>query len=89
MNCSAGKASIAQFGTYDYQRNIATNSFIPAHTDAANFAVGVYMRGAGFRKFGTWVMGEGYAITHSSKCWCAKTSSALDGGLRGDKHGKT
>jgi len=57
-NYSAGKGAIAQFGTYDYQRNIATNSFVPAYTDAANFAVGVYMRGAGFTKFGTWVAGE-------------------------------
>lgn len=29
-NYSAGKAAIAQFGSYDYQRNIAANSFIPA-----------------------------------------------------------
>jgi len=85
-NYSAGKASIAQFGTYDYQRNAATNSFIPAYTDAANFAVGVYMSGAGFSS--TWLVGQAYAITHSANAGAPKQARLWMAGWEAANSGK-
>jgi RHS repeat-associated protein len=41
-------AAVGHFGTFDFQRSAANNSFIGAYTDASNYAVGVYMQGAGY-----------------------------------------
>ena len=45
--------AVGHFGTFDFQRNegkgkCPTNTFYPAYTDASNYAVGVYMNGAGY-----------------------------------------
>ena len=45
------KAALVQFGTYDFQRDKATNTFFNKYINAANYAVGVYMAGAGYGKY--------------------------------------
>ena len=59
-----GKA-VGQGGLFDFQRDVNGN-FISAYTEAANLAVGYYMAGAGFSSTSTYVIGEIYAMTHSS-----------------------
>lgn len=41
------KNALQHFGTYDFQRDSATNIFYLSYKPAANYAVGVYMKGAG------------------------------------------
>ncbi|OBX76553.1 hypothetical protein A9306_10010 [Moraxella atlantae] len=38
---------VGHLGRFDYQRNYEKHEFIPPYTDAANFAVGVYLAGTG------------------------------------------
>jgi len=45
------KTVLQQFGTYDFQRDKATNTFFNKYIHAANYAVGVYMAGAGYGKW--------------------------------------
>jgi RHS repeat-associated protein len=69
--------SVQHYGTYDYQRNqgggnlikqgvYKYNTFQNAYTDASNYSVGVYMRGAGYSLFGTDLISGGFAIFNSS-----------------------
>jgi RHS repeat-associated protein len=69
--------SVQHYGTYDYQRNqgggnlikqgvYKYNTFQNAYTDASNYSVGVYMRGAGYTLFGTDLISGGFAIFNSS-----------------------
>ena len=58
--------SLAHGGTYDFQRDKATMAFIPVYTNASNYAVGVYMAGAGFPESATIAIAEIYAWRHSS-----------------------
>lgn len=45
------QAALQQFGTYDFQRDKETNTWFSEYADAANYAVGVYMAGAGYGKW--------------------------------------
>ncbi|MGH6838383.1 MAG: hypothetical protein ACREDT_06220 [Methylocella sp.] len=51
QQAEAGKAALTQFGTYDFQRDKATNSFFDAYIHAANYAVGAFMAGTGHGKW--------------------------------------
>jgi hypothetical protein len=44
----AASQAIGQFGRFDFQRQESEKRFIRKYTNAPNFAVGVYMRAAGF-----------------------------------------
>ena len=44
------KAALQQFGTYDFQRDKATNTWFAEYVHAANYAVGVFMAGLGYEK---------------------------------------
>jgi hypothetical protein len=57
---------IGQWGTFDLQRNAANNEFIPAYTQAANFAVGAYMQGAEHGMLTMAVMGILYGMKNSN-----------------------
>jgi len=57
---------IGQGGTYDLQRDMTHNQFFTAYTPAANFAVGVYMHGAGYSLPTMSSAGVGYAWKKSS-----------------------
>jgi hypothetical protein len=60
----AAAAAIGQFGTFDFQRD--GDNFYTVYTDASNYAVGVYMAGAGFSLAETIAFGRLYAWSHSS-----------------------
>jgi hypothetical protein len=60
------KTALQQFGTYDFQRDKATNRFFDEYVPAANYAIGVYMAGAGHNLAATYVIAQGYAMGHSS-----------------------
>jgi hypothetical protein len=76
-----GPARIAlhQFGTYDFQRDEATNNFFDAYIHASNYAIGVYMAGAGYGLSNTLIIARGYALLFSSNAITDKTHSR--GGL--------
>jgi len=59
-------AALQQFGTYDFQRDKATNTYFDEYVPAANYAIGVYMAGAGHNLAATYVIAQGYAMGHSS-----------------------
>ena len=59
-------SAVGQGGPYDYQRDPTTHTFYQQYTPAANFSVGVYMKGAGYPRWTTYAIGFGYGITHSS-----------------------
>jgi hypothetical protein len=64
LNPFAGNQAIGQFGTYDYQRS--GNQFITAYTDASNYAVGAYAKGAGLSMGELDFLGNLYALFNSS-----------------------
>src|ERR1700688_1317056 len=60
----AVNSAIGQFGPYDFQRR--NGYFYHAYTDASNYAVGVYMAGAGYSYLETLAAGTYYSLRHSS-----------------------
>ena len=64
QDLQAVRSAIGLFGTYDFQRQ--DGNFYTAYTDASNYAVGVYMAGAGYGYATTLVYGTIYAMTYSS-----------------------
>jgi RHS repeat-associated protein len=65
-NPFAVASAIGQGGTYDYQRDPIKHVVYTRLQDGANFSVGVYMKGAGYPRWATVVVGAGYGITHSN-----------------------
>jgi hypothetical protein len=61
-----GRAAIGQGGTYDFQRDVSQQKFYFAYIHAANYAVGVYMAGAGYSLTATRVFAKLYALRNSS-----------------------
>lgn len=64
-------AAVGHYGTFDFQRNagagkLSANTFYPAYTDASNYAVGIYMNGAGYSLQGTHEVAEIFARMFSS-----------------------
>ena len=59
-------AAIAQGGEFDFQRDPKTHKLYQAYIPAANYAVGVYMAGAGHTLSETLVLAKAYAFGHSS-----------------------
>jgi hypothetical protein len=60
------RTALQQFGTYDFQRDEATNTVFDEYVPAANYAIGVYMAGAGYSLAGTYALAQGYAVGNSS-----------------------
>lgn len=58
--------ALHHFGTYDFQRDKDTNIFFDEYVPAANYAIGVYMAGAGYTLEETYAIAEGYALLFSS-----------------------
>lgn len=88
MNPMAALRAIGQFGTFDFQRDEAAGVLYKKYVDASNFAVGVYMRGAGFSLWETKILGELYAFKNSSNfgeekqpAWWTKGWEAADKGM--------
>ena len=59
------RAAIAQEGTYDFQRDVAQQRFFDAYVHASNYAVGVYMAGAGYSLEATRSLAKLYALRNS------------------------
>jgi hypothetical protein len=60
----AALLAVGHYGTYDYQRDEGV--FYSAYTDASNYAVGVYMAGAGYSYDATIAIAGFFANLHSS-----------------------
>ena len=60
------RAAIAQEGTYDFQRDAPHEKFYDHYVPAANYAVGVYMAGAGYSLEDTCAFAKLYALRHSN-----------------------
>jgi hypothetical protein len=60
------KAALEQFGTYDFQRDKATNTWFADYVHAANYAVGVYMAGLGYEKRTSVEIAQTYGFFRSS-----------------------
>lgn len=58
-------AAIAQEGIYDFQRDVPQQKFYDAYVHASNYAVGVYMAGAGYSLDATRAMAKLYALRNS------------------------
>jgi hypothetical protein len=56
------KANLQQGGIYDFQRDPIRQETYPAYANASNYAVGIYMAGAGFSLFWTRSIAETYAL---------------------------
>jgi len=72
-NGSVGiNAAVGHYGAFDFQRNEGKgyqslgNAFYKDYTDASNYAVGVYMSGAGYSLPGTVVIASRFAKLMSS-----------------------
>ncbi len=78
VNIGGINNAIGQYGTYDFQRidaGVMGQSFYPACTNAANYAVGVFMYGAGYSLAQMQVIRSTYAALNSSN---AGASSQAD-----------
>jgi hypothetical protein len=53
--------SLGHFGTFDFQRDRGSNSFYSGYVHASNYAVGVYLAGAGYDKWTSVKIAETYA----------------------------
>jgi hypothetical protein len=73
LNLIAVGSAVGQFGTYDFQRRNGT--FYSVYISAANYAVGVYMAGAGFTYDQTKEIGIIYASRHSSNAGAASQTT--------------
>ena len=59
--------ALHHFGTYDFQRDKATNTHFKDYVNAANYAVGVYMAGVGYGKWESVKIAQTYGFLFSSK----------------------
>lgn len=65
----SAKTALQQFGTYDFQREKATNTWFSEYVHAANYAVGVYMAGAGYGLYQSLAIAQAYAVFNSSNAF--------------------
>jgi hypothetical protein len=82
------KAALQQFGTYDFQRDKATNTWFAGYVHAANYAVGVYMAGAGYGKWLSVKIAQTWGFFTSSTKYSSEakdwTERGWDDAHRGD-----
>ncbi len=71
----AALKAIGHYGTYDFQRDEKQNLFYDEYKHTANYAVGVYMRGAGFSLPMTKIIAGGFARSMSSNAGDPKQST--------------
>jgi hypothetical protein len=60
------QAALQQFGTFDFQRDKATNTHFKYYVNAANYAIGVYMAGAGYGRWISIKIAQTYGFFFSS-----------------------
>ncbi len=88
----AGSA-LRQFGTYDFQRDKATNTFYRAYL-RSYYAIGVYMAGARYGLSESLIIAEAYALrnsknayTYNSRAWMKKAGGTLIAEFGGERRG--
>ena len=59
-------AAIGHYGEFDFQRDAATNTFYHPYVHASNYAVGVFMAGAGYSRQDTIDISEAFSWAYSS-----------------------
>lgn len=74
LSPDAALRAIGEVGKFDFQRRENQKLFIKNYTDASNFAVGVYMRGAGFSLEQTKFIAGLFAHTMSSNAGAPRQS---------------
>ncbi len=79
------KAALEQFGTYDFQRDRATNTWFSKYVLAANYAVGVYMAGAGYGELASVKIAQTWGFFTSSTRY---SSEAKEWTERGWEHAR-
>jgi hypothetical protein len=83
-----GYNALHHFGTYDFQRDEATNTQFKQYVHASNYAVGVYMAGAGYAKWESVKIAQTYGYFFSSTKYDAIarewTEKGWDDARRGD-----
>ncbi len=82
------RAAIGQEGTYDFQRDVVNQKFYQAYTPAANYAVGVYMAGAGYALDITLALAKLYALQNSSNYGAQDQLGWIKRGWRDGKSGR-
>ncbi|MGH6811578.1 MAG: hypothetical protein ACREDM_04295 [Methylocella sp.] len=58
-------AAVGHYGRFDFQRDSATNTYYPEYKHASNYAVGVFMAGAGYTREQTSNISETFAYFYS------------------------
>ncbi|MGH6813131.1 MAG: hypothetical protein ACREDM_12615, partial [Methylocella sp.] len=58
-------AYVGHYGQYDYQRDKASNTYYPEYKHSSNYAVGVFMAGAGYTRERTSDISETFAYFYS------------------------
>ncbi|MGH6838380.1 MAG: hypothetical protein ACREDT_06205 [Methylocella sp.] len=59
-------AYVDHYGQFDFQRDRATNTYYPVYKDASNYAVGIFMAGAGYTREHTSDNSETFSYLFSS-----------------------
>lgn len=85
-NLSGINSAIGQGGTFDFQRS--GGNFYPTYTNASNYAVGVYMEGAGYPEGLMNLLGDVYARFKSSNSGTPKQPMWWDNGWNAAHDGK-
>jgi hypothetical protein len=84
----AAQTALQQGGTYDFQRDKATNTFFYKYIDASNYAVGVYMAGTGYGKWLSVAIAQTWGFFTSSNKYSSEakywTERGWDDAHRGD-----
>ena len=79
--------ALGHFGTFDFQRDRESNSFYDKYIHAANYAVGVYMAGAGYDKWTSVKIAETYGFFGSSNKYSSEGKEWTERGWADAKQG--
>ena len=82
------RANLRQDGTFDFQRDPVRQETQPAYANASNYAVGVYMAGAGYSLGLARGMAETYALFNSSNYGDKNQTAWLEQGWRDANSGR-
>ena len=79
--------ALGHFGTFDFQRDRGSNSFYAGYVHASNYAVGVYMAGAGYDKWTSVKIAETYGFFGSSNKYSSAGKEWIERGWDDAKQG--
>jgi hypothetical protein len=76
------RTALRQGGTYDFQRDPIRQETQPVYANASNYAVGVYLAGAGYSLWAARKMAQAYALFNSSNYGSKNQIDWLEQGWR-------